>query len=430
MYSISVTIGGDFIVNGTFPASSSERVDQFITRMYEETINQLSKSSTANVPSQTEGAQIKLENFSLRNIILKRISGETIHVDLLKFRVTGDFNYNPYMKNEDVIIFAPADFGNNFFTMLGAVNRPGKFLFSEGDKLSDALILTQGINKAYENVNKVEIDRLSYDGKRMDSLIVNINEDVTLQRGDRITVLANENERKDFTVNVIGEVNRPGVIPISKDNETIKQVIDKCGGFKDDADLYKAELVRGANAFKSLSFSNELEQLRMLRMSTLVEEDTTYFNIDNMIRLQRGNGLINFNKLVEGDTAAGNFKVRDGDVIYIPQQISLVYIFGQVNNPGYVKYKDGEKIDYYMAQAEGLGETASGDIYLIKGKSRAWFNLKEKEVNVPIEAGDYIWVSKKTPRTFWYNVGKATQLASVITGFATILLIYLQLRKM
>jgi protein involved in polysaccharide export with SLBB domain len=334
------------------------------------------------------------------------------------------------MKNEDVIIFAPADFGNNFFTMLGAVNRPGKFLFSEGDKLSDALILTQGINKAYENVNKVEIDRLSYDGKRMDSLIVNINEDVTLQRGDRITVLANENERKDFTVNVIGEVNRPGVIPISKDNETIKQVIDKCGGFKDDADLYKAELVRGANAFKSLSFSNELEQLRMLRMSTLVEEDTTYFNIDNMIRLQRGNGLINFNKLVEGDTAAGNFKVRDGDVIYIPQQISLVYIFGQVNNPGYVKYKDGEKIDYYMAQAEGLGETASGDIYLIKGKSRAWFNLKEKEVNVPIEAGDYIWVSKKTPRTFWYNVGKATQLASVITGFATILLIYLQLRKM
>lgn len=31
---ISVTIGGEFITNGTFPASSTERVDQFVTRVY------------------------------------------------------------------------------------------------------------------------------------------------------------------------------------------------------------------------------------------------------------------------------------------------------------------------------------------------------------------------------------------------------------
>ncbi|MDR3625631.1 MAG: SLBB domain-containing protein [Ignavibacteriaceae bacterium] len=434
MYSISVTIGGDFITNGTFPASSTERVDQFVTRTYEAAISQINKSQAGQEglinPSQFGGSQTRLENLSLRNILLKRSSGEIMNIDLVKFRVTGDFKYNPYLKNEDVLIFAPADFERNFFTVYGAVNHTGKFLYTEGDKLSDALILAQGVNKAYENVNKVEIDRLSYDGKKMDSVMVNINDDVPLQRGDRIIVLANEDEKKDFVVNVIGEVNRPGVIPISKDNETIKEVIDKCGGFKDDADLYKAELVRGANAFKSLTFSNQLEQLRMLRMSTLVEEDTNYFNIDDMLRLQRGNGLIDFNKLAEGDTSAGNFKVRDGDVIYIPQKVNLVYIFGQVNNPGYVKYVKGEKIDYYIAQAEGLGETASGDMYLIKGKSRAWYNLKDKEVNNPIEPGDYIWISKKTPRTFWYNVGKATQLASVITGFATILLIYLQLRKM
>ncbi|MDZ7765236.1 MAG: hypothetical protein U5K00_12540 [Melioribacteraceae bacterium] len=33
---INVTIGGDFIVEGTFPASPNERVDQFVTRIYNE----------------------------------------------------------------------------------------------------------------------------------------------------------------------------------------------------------------------------------------------------------------------------------------------------------------------------------------------------------------------------------------------------------
>ena len=31
---ISVTIGGEFIINGTFPASATERVDEFVTRIY------------------------------------------------------------------------------------------------------------------------------------------------------------------------------------------------------------------------------------------------------------------------------------------------------------------------------------------------------------------------------------------------------------
>jgi len=436
MYAISVTIGGDFIVNGTFPAAGTERVDQFVTRLYQDVVNQRLKASlnlgSTNpfIQGQSPERQQQLENASLRNIVLKRASGETINVDLVKFRVTGDFKYNPYLKNEDVLIFSPADFERNFFTVFGAVNQPGKFLFSDGDKLSDALILAQGVNKAYENVSKAEIDRLSYDGKKMDSLVVNLNDDVPLQRGDRILVLANEDERKDYTVNVIGEVNRPGIIPITKEKETIKEVLAKCGGFKDDADLYKAELVRGANAFKSLTFSNQLEQLRMLRMSTLVEEDTNYFNIDDMLRLERGNGLVDFNKLAAGDSVAGSFVVRDGDVIYIPQKINLVYIFGQVNNPGYVKFKKDGDLSYYLKQAEGLGETASGDIYLIKGKSRAWYNIKDEKDSTSIEPGDYIWVSKKTPRTFWYNVGRATQLASVISGFAALLLFYLQLRKM
>ena len=40
-----------------------------------------------------------------RGLILKNANGEEIIIDLAKFRVNGDFINNPYLKNDDVIIF-------------------------------------------------------------------------------------------------------------------------------------------------------------------------------------------------------------------------------------------------------------------------------------------------------------------------------------
>ncbi|MHB1688509.1 MAG: SLBB domain-containing protein [Ignavibacteriaceae bacterium] len=425
---ISVTIGGNFIVTGSFPAMISERVDAFVTRMF----NQAKENMLAKItdPTQIEKLNKKIAEYPLRDITLKRSSGEIIKIDLLKFRLTGDFKDNPYLKNDDVLIFPQYDPKRNFFVVSGAVNNPNTFQFVNGDKLSDALLFAQGVNKAYENVHQAEIYRLSYNGEQMTTMKVNLSEDVLLERGDRIVVLALDDEKKDYFVDVIGEVNMPGKIPISKDKTTIKEVMEKCDWFKDDADLSKAELIRGTNAFKSLIFSDQLERLRMFRMSTLIDEDSLYFNVDEMLRLMRGNGLVDFNKVQAGDSAESSFIVRDGDVIYVPPKVDLIYIFGQINNPGYVQYVKGEDYNYYVHQAGGLGETASGDIYLIKGKSRAWYNVDDLKGNISIKPGDFIWISKKTPRTFWYQVARVSQLATVITAIATIVVLYFQYKKL
>ena len=67
---ISVTIGGDFPVTGSFPAFINERVDQFVTRMY---INAREKAF-ANITDPDILKQIseKLNQYSLRDITLKR----------------------------------------------------------------------------------------------------------------------------------------------------------------------------------------------------------------------------------------------------------------------------------------------------------------------------------------------------------------------
>lgn len=420
---ISVSIGGNFPVTGSYSASVNERVDQFVTRIYDKAFS----LALGNSPSQEKIKDIQLEfqKYSLRNILLKRKTGEQIKLDLLKFRRTGNFDYNPYLKNDDVIIFPATDFERNFFTVSGAVNTPGTFHFFDGDKLSYALFLADGINLAYEDVNQVEITRLSYDGEKMENLIVDINSDVELKRGDRIRVLAKETQRKDFKVFLFGEFNMPGFIPIKKENTTVKEVIDKAGGFTEYADLSRAQVVRGVNIYKSIAFSEEMEQLLMKRMSTLIEEDSVYFRIDEKLRFLRGNANVDFTRLDEvSDTV---FLLKDGDVIYAPPQIDLVYVYGQVGEPSYVKYVRDKDYNFYIEKAGGLGETASGDIYIIKGKTRTWISADEiTEKNIEIEPGDYIWVSKEPVRTFWNYVEQTARIAVILTGIATVILLFMQ----
>src|ERR1035437_4613277 len=281
---ISVTIGGKFIVTGTFPASPNERVDQFVTRMFNQGKEKLlaPASNTSYLLAQIKK---ELEEYSFRNIKLKRVDGKEIILDLEKFRLNGDFVNNPYLKNDDVLIFPATDLVRNFFTVSGAVNNPRKFHFVDGDKLKDAIEFAGGINKAYEKVTKAEINRLSYDGRDQKVETVDINSDFELQRGDRIVVVSNETMKKEFSVTVVGEVNSPGPVPITKDRTSLLEVINKVGGFTNAASLKYAKLYTGTsvNSFNVrndqlnpiLDLTNNIVMMEELRMLNMRSEEHT-----------------------------------------------------------------------------------------------------------------------------------------------------------
>ncbi|HSP88674.1 MAG TPA: SLBB domain-containing protein, partial [Ignavibacteriaceae bacterium] len=356
---ISVTVGGDFIVTGSFPAFITERVDQFITRIYNEAKEQAINVTTD--PMMLEKLKVQLEDFSLREITLKRSNGEVLILDLLKFRINGDFINNPYLKNDDVIIFSTNDPERNFFSVEGAVNNPGKFYFAEGDDLQDALELSRGINKAYEDVNIVNIYRLSYDGQKMDVVKTDIKSNTALQRGDRIVVVADETQKKEFSILVVGEVKSPGKIPITKNNTTLKEVIDIAGGLRETASLKRARLYSGNSAKVLLEKQfgikveeqpeiidadlNEkfllFEDMLMYRMSNLTEQDTGYFFIENQLRIINEGSSFNLLNLSDSESNLENYIVHDGDILLIPKEIKTVFVFGQVPNPGHVDFKEG-----------------------------------------------------------------------------------------
>ncbi len=226
--------------------------------------------------------------------------------------MTADFNQNPYLLNGDVIILPQLDLDRNFIEVEGAVNKPTQFQFVEGDKLSDAILFARGINSAYNFEGKIEIIRLSYDGMNEDIISVSLDENPTLQRGDRIKVIADETQKRDFKVLVDGEVNRPGYVFITKDQTTIKEVIEKAGGIKSNADLRNAELVRGyiqdntawknsqyqgrRRSFNLSGINSYIDLLMMNRMADIETEDSLSLIYDNQLRNSKSIVTVDFNR--------------------------------------------------------------------------------------------------------------------------------------
>ena len=441
---ISVTIGGSFPLTGSFPALMTERVDQFVTRIYNEAVSR--SLSNAQDEKMLEKLKKDISQFSLRGITLKRSSGEEMILDLEKFRLSGDFKYNPYLKNDDVLIFPPYDMDRNFFTINGAVNRNGKYAFVEGDKLSDAIELARGINPAYDNVNEVEISRLNYDGSRQEVIRKKITDDFKLNRGDQIIVIADETQRKDFYVLVLGEVNQPGYVPVTKNSSKLGEIIKEVKGFTNSASLKRSRIFRGNSITpllerqygvkiddELLNNNQELvdrivtyEQNMMFRMSNLVEEDKYYFASENQYRVLNEGSAIDFTQVENEKSDIYNFIVESGDVIVVPPYTKTVYIFGQVSNPGHVKFVDGKDYQYYIEQSGGLGEYAESEIMIIKGDSRNWVTATP---NTKIEDGDYIFVPKQRIKSFQTTVNELGGYFSIVGSIATVLLLIVQLTK-
>src|SRR4030043_774573 len=66
---ISVSIGGNFPVTGSYSASANERADQFITRIYDKAFS----LALGNSPTQEQINNVKsqFQVYSFRNILLK-----------------------------------------------------------------------------------------------------------------------------------------------------------------------------------------------------------------------------------------------------------------------------------------------------------------------------------------------------------------------
>jgi protein involved in polysaccharide export with SLBB domain len=366
---------------------------------------------------------------NFRKIQLRR-NGVVINVDLRKYFATGDDRYNPYLLEGDWIVLQRRD-PNSFVSIYGAVNKPGLYEFVEGDKLTDIIKIAGGTLESAD-IERVEISRLDEQGKIKQKIYVNLKnilnglaEDVSLERNDRIFVPEERTLKQDYKVTVTGEVKYPGTYPISRNGTMLSQIL-KEAQLTEYSDVQNVLVINGGADNPIAVRIDTLLPLLLLKNFVFPSSDSLYFSYEvDLLKSLKFNS-IDVEKVISG---AEDYELQDGDLIYVPPKNNFVYVFGQVNTPGFVSYEKGKDYRYYISKAGGFtGFARKGDVKVIKRKTFTWNDADDVE----IEPGDYIFVPKKIVREpiYYWNLAKDIILTvgAVASTVATIILISNQLK--
>ncbi len=368
-------------------------------------------------------------NGSQRNIQLSNIDRDTLVADLAYFDATGLVNANPYL-HEGQVIFVPV-VSNSFnkIEIYGAVNAPGVFEFKPGDHVSDLLAL--GFGQAVDaDLDGAELVRFSDNTTGKASRAVDLRAvladktseaNITLAPDDRLFVRALSNYRLKEQVTLIGEVKYPGVYPIMDGMRTLKQLIERAGGFLPQASLTEAEMLR-KSMYGATEAKTSFDQLLMMSTDKLEDFELQY--LKETSSRKPGKVAVDFGLLFGRKLDEHDVPLMDGDIVTIPSKSFAVTVLGRVVNPGLVPYKDSATVEHYIRLAGGYGYKANKrDIRLIKANSGA---LIRADRNTEVAMGDRIMVPQKKGINMW-QLFKDTSF--FIANLATIYLVINQATK-
>jgi polysaccharide biosynthesis/export protein len=225
--------------------------------------------------------------------------------------------------------------------VLGAVARPGRRTTTETWRLLDLLAEVGGISAqrpewvkasvvhADGSVTPVDMAALLRDASSAQNL--------TLAHGDTLLVI--DKDPNAVSIQVLGEVTRPGVIaaPVDKSMAT---VISAAGGFSTRATLTKVVLMRGPESY-TLDLSAYLQQ--------------------GKLKARDGR-----NQLVD------NLEILPGDIIIVPRNRQLFTVMGAVGRPGPIDFPDDEPMPLTKALSLAGGVGANANLkksYLVRTSS-------------------------------------------------------------
>ncbi len=366
---------------------------------------------------------------NFRKIQLRR-NGAVFNVDLRKYFATGDDKYNPYLLEGDWIVLQRRD-PNSFISIYGAVNKPGLYEFVEGDKLTDIIKIAGGTLESAD-IERIEISRLDEQGKIKEKIYVNLKdilnglaEDISLERNDRIFVPEERTLKQDYKVTITGEVKYPGTYPISRNGTMLSQIL-KEAHLTEYSDVQNVLVINGGVDDSVAVRIDALLPLLLLKNFAFPSSDSLYFSYEVDILKTLKFNSVDVEKVISG---VEDYELRDGDFIYVPPKSNFVYVFGQVNSPGFVSYERGKDYRYYISKVGGFTQLARrGDVKIIKRKSYTWSDAEDVE----IEPGDYIFVPKKIAREpiYYWNLAKdiILTIGAVASTVATIILVSNQLK--
>lgn len=258
---------------------------------------------------------------SYRNIELVRNNKVLTKIDLYKVLVNGNMEDNVVLKDNDIIHIP---FYKSRVVLDGQVKRPGIFEITGKDNLSQVIDYAGGFtDSAYRSSVKItqvtdrEKQVADIDSKDFDSYILHGSD--SIQIGKVINRFTNR-------IILEGAVMRPGTFELTK-GLTLKQLIEKADGIKEDAFLNRGIITR-------------------LKDDLTLE--TVAFNVSGILNGSQPDIPL---KREDKITISSIFDLKNKQTVEVR---------GQVRFPGTYDFKDSTSVKDIIFQAGGFTEAGTG----------------------------------------------------------------------
>lgn len=319
---------------------------------------------------------------SLRNIQIKRDNKTVATYDFYDFLLKGSLDSEVTLQDGD-IIFIP--FIENSVIMGGAFKRPHRYEFKEGETLGDVVELAGGFDTEVIDGSRIELSTLDRSASTRSLTYLNLAEDAKklIKDGDVLNVSFTSGLTPQ-SITLTGEVKNPGDYSI-RPGETILEIINRAGGYTDEAYFQGAVFLRKAVAkSQKEAFARSADQLENTIVDVITNNagssisESTLVPLSNLItklRLEEppGRMVVDLDTLKLKTDPIANFPVKNRDSLFIPERPSFVSIVGEVLNATTVGFNPDLSVDEYIDLAGGLNDAADRDkifVILPDGKSQ------------------------------------------------------------
>ncbi|HGY54383.1 MAG TPA: hypothetical protein ENK44_01650 [Caldithrix abyssi] len=348
---------------------------------------------------------------SLRRIqVIRR--GKKSSYDLLKYKQTGDSRLNVYLQQEDIIVVPGFNPDHGSIRIHGAVVNEFEFEFMPGDRLMDAIDFAGGLVNGADSA-RILVYHYGKSAEKINLSRLSLPADSSFRLAAEDEILVNYLPRKFSRgkVRIVGEVEYPGEYPIVDNGITVSELIREAGGFTPRASL------RDSRIYRTRFYKGEENLGVFLRLRPQYMDVNLLSYIGIRAREEVRQLAYDFTG-IDDRKESEDVLLRDGDIIYIPQPVGIVYLSGAVARPGSYPYREGWNYEQYVAEAGGFTNIAhSGSTRLIRGGTGSWV---EAEDDIPIYPGDMVFVPE-TSETQWQIVMK--DIAITLGQLATVALI-------
>ncbi len=257
---------------------------------------------------------------TLRNIKVSRNGKIVSKIDVYDYIFNGKLTGNVMLQDNDAIIVGTYD---ALVFIQGAIKRPMYYEMKEGETVNSLLAYAGGY-KSTANKSTISVERKSDEGLTVHTVEEWDFSSFKLMDGDIVGV-KNIIGRYQNMVQVSGAVFYPGHYEIANDCNSVRSLIEKAGGVKEDAFTNRAVLFRRNENRTRRSISIDLAGILSGNSPDVVleNEDSLTVASDEIINKSR-----------------------------------RYYIYGPIARPGSYQYVEGMTLENAIVAAGGLREEA------------------------------------------------------------------------